>query len=72
MIFFIHQEVDVGSTIAAGVLGFVVLVGAAAGAWGYVKYRALRVALRFLQAQQAGANQNLSKTLIWITISLQY
>jgi hypothetical protein len=64
MIFFIHQEVDIGSTIAAGVLGVIVVIGAAAGVWGYVKYRALRVALRFLQAQQAGANQNLSKTLI--------
>jgi len=67
--FFIHQEVDIGSTVAAGVLGVVVIVGAAAGAWGYLKYRALRVALRFLQAQQAGANQNLSKTLIF---ELQY
>jgi hypothetical protein len=69
MIFFIHQEVDIGSTVAAGVLGVVVIIGAAAGVWGYVKYRAVRVALRFLQAQQAGTNQNLSKTLI---VKLQF
>ena len=64
MIFFIRQDVEIGSTVAAGVLGVVVVVGAAAGAWGYLKYRALRVALRFLQAQQAGTAQNMSKTLI--------
>ena len=57
----LFQEIDVGSKIAVGVLGVVLALAGATGAWGYLKYRALLFATRLLRAEQAGATHRQSK-----------
>ena len=60
---FDFQEIDVGSRVAAGVLGCVVVVVVVVGAWGYKKYRTLQVALRFAHIQLGQHATNMSKSI---------